>query len=435
MEENWVIERLLRRIAHRLSVERALGEVSFALCLALFSIVVLEMVWPVLGHGLVRDASSALLAMALAGSMSYALWQITRRMSPARAARVADEVAALKDELTTAHWLLSKESRSPFEQAQVSRAAHVVQKLDPRQIVPHRTPSSLWFAGALAMLLGVMSSFAPRLSYSLPPGPGIGSEFSTEQLRAQLQAVAPDESTMMLDQALAALQRGQVSDDQLRQALLQARDAVDEADLQAGAAREALGKLATAMESRAELAPAAKTLREGGAKQALELLRSRLGEQGVAGKTNEKGEPGAMATEEALGHAEELGRELRGTNLKLNDEALNKIVESIRDLDRAVERQGQINQIRRRMDDLMVASAQRSPLTAGRFGNRANAANPTPAPETGNADMAGGVMFRQGAVARDESKDSGHEGSHTGAALGHSDALAVEGAKTERLDA
>jgi hypothetical protein len=142
-----------------------------------------------------------------------------------------------------------------------------------------------------------------------------------------------------------------------------------------------------------------------------------------------------VATEEALGRADQLARELRGTSLKLNEQALNKILESIRELDRAVERQGQINQIRRRMDDLMVASAQRSALTAGRFGNRASAANPTPAPETGNADMAGGMMFRQGAVARDENNDSGHEGSHTGAALGHSDALAVEGTRTERLEA
>jgi hypothetical protein len=86
------------------------------------------------------------------------------------------------------------------------------------------------------------------------------------------------------------------------------------------------------------------------------------------------------------------------------------------------------------MDNSLLATSQRSQLTASRFDNRSTTPNATPAPETGVADLRGGTLFRQAAVARDED-DAAREGSQTGDASGDSAALPLDGVATRRLDA
>jgi hypothetical protein len=87
------------------------------------------------------------------------------------------------------------------------------------------------------------------------------------------------------------------------------------------------------------------------------------------------------------------------------------------------------------MEDFLVAATQRRSLTAARFGNQASTPSSTPAPETGNASMQGGTMFRQGAVAQGKDPQDAQGGSEIGAAAGSAEALPVEGTRTERLDA
>jgi hypothetical protein len=83
----------------------------------------------------------------------------------------------------------------------------------------------------------------------------------------------------------------------------------------------------------------------------------------------------------------------------------------------------------------MIPTSQRSALTASQFDSSDNAPNATASPDTGNADIRGGTMFRQGAVTRRNDDDPARDGNMSGSAEGDSEALALEGAATSRLDA
>ena len=131
---------------------------------------------------------------------------------------------------------------------------------------------------------------------------------------------------------------------------------------------------------------------------------------------------------------ESAGRDLAGRNAAINQDAINRVINALEQANERMEVQNRVNSVKRRLEDNLVATSQRSQLTASQFDNRTNAANPTPSPETGNSNMRGGTLFRQAAVAREENDDA-REGSQTGDASGDSAALPLDGAATRRLDA
>ncbi|MGH8706221.1 MAG: hypothetical protein ACREUO_12490, partial [Burkholderiales bacterium] len=191
-----------------------------------------------------------------------------------------------------------------------------------------------------------------------------------------------------------------------------------------------------AMRGRSELEVAAKALEEGRTREAIEMLETLASQDAGAQRGDEASgtstaDRGNSDLEEA---AEDVSRDLRRQSARLNEDALSKVIRNIEAAQEALETQRRAVEVRRRMEDFLVATSQRSALTASQFGSRASAPNPTPAPENGNADLRGGTMYRQGAVARGDGDDS-QEGSRTGAASGHSEALELEGARTERLEA
>jgi hypothetical protein len=97
-----------------------------------------------------------------------------------------------------------------------------------------------------------------------------------------------------------------------------------------------------------------------------------------------------------------------------------------------------IGNAKRNSESSLVATSQKSALWANQFGQSAKTPPNMTAqgsPETGNAGIKGGIMFRMGAVAKGDKDDQTSEGSKTGSAAGHSQALAVEGAATQRLGA
>jgi hypothetical protein len=428
MSDREVILGVLRRVARRLWVAGTLQEIGFGLSVILFSLVAFQMAWPTLA--IVSGAMSrAALALAACGA-GLALWRAKRESTLAGAAGAADRGERLKDELKTAYWLLVRRDGSAMGELQVARAARTAQRLDPRRIVPAQVPAGIWIAGLL-MVVVVTSSLAPRISLSrdavLP-----GATETPASLRSLLEGTGDDDRLRKLDQALAVLERPEVSAEQWQRAVLQAREAVDEANLRAVAARETLSRVASTMRARPQLQEVASALEEGRTDEAVDRLRKLAAEGGFVpqGLDSER----ARELQDGSAGGEGVDNAVQRQALRVDEDALSKAIERIEAATGALDSQRRASEVGRRMEDFLAAAVQRSPLTASRFGSRVGAPNPTPAPESGESDLRGGAMYRQGAVARD-ADDAAQDGNRAGASAGDSDALDPEGARTQRLDA
>lgn len=437
MRDHEVILSLLGRVARRLWADRALQEIGFGLSLVLFSLLAYRLVQPALGATPGGTVAAAGFSVVLGAGLACVLRRAARRTTLAQAAAAVDARARLKDEVKTAYWLCAQGEASPFAQLQIARAARTVARLDARRLAPARAPRSWWTAGLLAVALSGTGFVVAPVSHSWETDAAEESGTGTAgDLRALLEEAPRDAATEKLERALAALEARDAPLRERQRALAQAREAQDEINLRAVAAREAMSELASAMATREELQSAARALREGRAAEALELLHRMAGEERAAGADGEEQSAQTLREDgEFEASTERASRELRSRNLKLSEDTLNRVLRNIQDAQAVLETQNRVNEVRRRMENFLVAGSQRSPLTAGQFDRRAATPNPTPAPETGSADLQGGTVFRQGAVARDDRQDEAREGSITGAAEGHAEALAVEGDKTGRLEA
>lgn len=440
MRDRDVILGLLRRVARRLWVNRAGREIGFGACIALFSLVAFELIRPAFASA--TRLVFVALAAALAGLGAYVAQRAIRPTTLARAAGVIDAGGRLKDELKSAYWFVVSGEISSFAEAQVGRAATTARRLDPAGLVPARIPRNLVLAGGLAVLLGLTASLVPRIPNAresrLMESRHEQGE-SPARLRAMLEDAPREPAVDDMIQALAALERENASRESLQRALAQARDAADEANLRAVAARDAMARISRAMKAHPTLSRAAQALEEGRTREAMQLLDALAGEQregAAATDGNEIRAAPAGSTDTAVAPtAEDLARDLEQTNAAVDKDTVSKLLKSVEDAQNAIEAQSRVIQARRRMEDFLVAASQASALVANRFGTGTAAPNATPAPETGNADLRGGTMFRNGAVARGDREEEPQEGSQTGSASGHSAALAVQGARTERLDA
>jgi hypothetical protein len=415
MKDQELILGLLARVARRLWLNRCLQQLGFVVSLALLA-------W--LAYWLLEPAFSALpfqpLAL-LAGCavltlcVLYVLRRALNRFTLAQAAGVVDTQAQLKDELKTAYWLATRDAETPFAALQIERAARTSSGIDPARVVPTRFPQSAWSALLLGVLMILTALWQPPSAHSWY-GPHALSRASPDA-RALLDGTQ-DPSARELSEALAVLEDETASLQAREQALAQARQAQDEIDLRAAAARDTLARLAGAMAGREDTRQAGEALAQGRTAEALEMLEQ------LAGET---------ALEPAQGN--ELKSDVQQADVKVNQEALQQVLKDIQDAQSAVDTQSRTAQVRRRMENFLVAATQGRSLTAARFGNQASTPAATPAPETGNADLQGGSMFRQGAVARGEDPSESQEGAKTGAASGDAEALPLEGVRTERLEA
>ncbi|HWQ37488.1 MAG TPA: hypothetical protein VNM24_02605 [Burkholderiales bacterium] len=436
MRDHEVILDLLGRVARRLWAERALQEIGFGLSLVLFSLLAYRLVQPALGATPGGAVSVAGLSAVLGAGLACVAWRAGLRTTLAQAAAAVDARARLKDEIKTAYWLCAQGETSALAQLQIARAARTVARLDARRLAPARAPRSWWIAGLLAAALSATGFIVAPVSHSwgIDAAPGASGTGASGSLRALLDGAPREAAIEKLERALATLEADNAPLQERQHALAQAREAQEEIDMRAVAAREAMSQLALAMATREALQPVARALRDGRTGEALDLLQRTAGEEraggaGAAAPSGQLQENGALefSTERA-------SRELRNRNLELNEDTLNRVLRNIRDAQAVLETQNRVNEVRRQMEGL-VAGSQRSPLTAGRFDRRAATPNPTPAPETGGADLQAGTLFRQGAIAREDRQDDAREGSISGAAEGHGEALAVEGEKSARLDA
>ena len=444
MKEHQIIIGVLRKLGRRLWINRAIREAAFVSCVILFCLVCFQLIGPALIAAV--PSTGTVIRVALLAAFAAVTVEVVRRnargVSTRQAAAEADARAQLKDELKSAHWFLSEMETSPFAQLQVQRAAATAAGLDLAILAPRTLPIDAFAAGGLGLLLAALMWMTPQLSRPWNSGHEAGAAEHSESadLRSLLKDAPHDAEIEKLDLALRKLQQTDASAEEKRRALADARDAIDQANMEASAAREGLARLAEALKSNPKFESVAQALNQGRVDDAMALLRKLKADPAAASAREDQAiEPAdkGSAPENSISQAlESAGRDLTGKNAAVNQDAINRVINTLEQAHERIEVQNRVNSVKRRMEDNLIATTQRSQLTASQFDNRTNAPapNPTPSPETGNSNVRGGTLFRQAAVAREEG-DTAREGSQTGDASGDSAALPLEGAATRRLDA
>ena len=442
MKSEEILLGLLRRVAARLWVNRALRELVFGLAVVLFSLIAFRLLQPALAGTLletIKLAGGALLTLFCA----LVLWKAARPASTMQAAGAADSAADLKDELKSAWWFVSQGQLSDLATLQLARAADKARTLRPRALVPLRAPRSVVLLLVLLLALVAVNQNATLASRDWQQAwqPPADDAEPVESLRELLGDARNDPALEQMDQALAVFEQADATREALQRASIDARDAVDIANLRAAAAGAGLDQLAETLRRREGFEDVAKALEERRTGDAIALLEKlRPGEGAKSSTAGDKPGEGNIAggagdSEQLLREIEKTSRQLGAMPAALNQEAFDKVLQNIEDASDILETQSRVQQVNRRMNEFMSAASQRSTLTASRFGNSANVANPTSSPETGSTNMQGGTMFRQGAVARGDDERSSNEGNKAGSATGHSEADPLEGMATERLQA
>ncbi len=446
MKDSEVILSVLGSIERRLWLRRALQEITYGACVVLFSLIAFQFVGVALSSAIPAVGTGARMAVVAAVLMlgTYIAWRALRQVTLAQAAGEADARARLKDELKSAYWFVSTPEPSPFAELQIARAAATARRLDPGAIVPGRPPRSLYAVAGLGAALLLVTWIAPQQSHSWDGADAAATAAAgeTQDLRALLEGAPQDAEIEKLGRALEELQRADATAEEKARAAAQARDAIEQANMEAAAAREGLVRLAGAMRANPRFEKAAEALRAGRNDEALALLRQLRAE--VGGRDTRALEKDGIrppsdsdkgldrGIEERLAEG---SRDLSSINARVDQDALDRVVNALQEANQRLEVQSRVIEVKRRMQEAMIPTSQRSALTASQFDSSDNAPNATASPDTGNADIRGGAMFRQGAVTRRNDDEPARDGNMSGSAAGNSEALALEGAATLRLDA
>jgi len=440
MSDREVMLRALGEIQRRLRLNRTLHESA----LLLGMVAVGAFVWRalhVLGGRLPAASAAVVLAAILvwvAGAFLLARRRLRSGVGLGTAAAAADERARLKDELKTAYWFLGHSRGSPWIAAQLARAARSAQRLNSAALLPVRLERHVLVGGAIGVSVLIVVWLLPPLapsSHAIAQPASALSPAEAQQVRRirELLAQAGDPgAAAKLDTALRTLERTDARDEERRRALAAAREAVEQQTLQAASTREGLYQLSEKVRGNPALEQVADALAEGDARKASEALR-RTGEPG-----------GTAASHEASAAQRESGKDLerllhdagkdgtRGPEREIASAAAKQAVDRLDKIAEQLDTQARLSQAEQALRELQLAVAQRSQLSAGRFGQEA-AHNSTPSPDTGQTAMPGGTMYRSAAVARESKASAQQEGSKAGSAVGDSEAEPVLGNQVTAL--
>jgi hypothetical protein len=440
MSDREVILRALQQIRHRLRLTRTLHDIATVLGMVAVGLLLWRVPYVFAGRPpVVAGAVLAALLLWVAGLFLLVRSAVAGRSTLGTAAAAADAGAGLKDELKTAYWFLEHPLPSPWIAAQIARAAGSAQRLQPAALVPVRFDRSA-IAGGVAMAALVLGAW---LVPPLAPWTGAApladalseADARQAQLVRELMAQSDDEATTgALEQALKTLERKSATAAEKERALAEARQGIEQQNLQAASAREGLYKLSEKLRGNRALEDVAKALEEGDAARAARLMQ-KLAEPRGAGKAQEPGAAVGPREQEkdlerllkdaAQGEDKAAQREISSAAAKEAVDRLNQIAEQL-------ELQGRLKEAAQALSQLQLAVAQRSLLSAGRFSQQA-AQNATPSPDSGQTSMPGGTMYRAAAVAQENKASQQQEGSKSGAALGDSLADPVLGKKVTPL--
>jgi hypothetical protein len=444
MEDREIIIGLLRAVAKRMRIARVMQEVGFAACVVLFALVAFRLVRPRL-DGALGQLDQPVLIAGLFIFCAYILYQAFKRVPISRAAALADSRLPLHDELKSAYWFASHSDASEFVRVHIANAAKTAKRLSGASVMPLKLPRNLLVAGLLGlMLIAAMWSSSDLVRAGTASGlRQTQSDAGVKSARALLAATeADDEEIKQLDRALSIFERDDATRQELQKAMIDARGAVDKVNMRASIAREGLAKLARAMRGHPELEAIAAALEEGRTADAITMLQQLRAESSPQpGEDDGVEQPGVARTKESdtdLQHAiGQTARDLSRIAGGLNDETLSRLIENIENADESMQMQTRANATESRMGEMETihfANTEGSELPPAGFGDEGARPTATPSPDTGNTDLRGGTMFRQGTIAPGDA-DKGDDGSTTGSPSGDAASLALEGRATRRLDA
>jgi hypothetical protein len=444
MSDREVILQALAEVQRRFRLNRVLHQLAILLEMAALGV----LLWRLL-HVLGDRAAPA---TALAALVAVLVWIgcgalllrsfLGRRFDLGRAAARIDGRAALRDEVQTAAWFISdggrqRAAQAPWVDAQLTRAAATVARLDIPALLPIRFERLTVAGGIGIVFLLALAWTLPRL---LSPADALASRESTEasvsarevQSLRELIAQTTDPATAdKLRQALKSIERPDASDDEKQRALAAAEEAVEQRNLQAASAREGLFRAAQRLQGRAGMEEVAKALQEGDARKAAEMLQQSTGAGPTGGPPSRDTDPHANEKdlERMLETAARSGESDHGEAASV---AAHEAIDRLKQIAEQLDSQAELARAAQTLQQMQLAVAQRSQMAAGRFSQEA-AQNSTAAPSTGETVMPGGKMFRSAAVAQANKPSSQQEGSKTGNALGDSEAEAVLGNKITPL--
>jgi len=437
MSDQEVILRALELVRRRLRLSRALRDAAIVSGM----VAVLLVLWRVLylfpGRAvLAATAVLAALLVLVAGLLLLVRSALVARCTLGGAAALADARAGLTDELQSAHWFLQHPTPSPWVEAQVAHAARSAGRLKPAALFPVRFGRRGLIAASAGPLMVVMAWLVPPLAPPSDAAVAALPEAQASQVHVlrELADQVPDETTARkLREAIAAVENRDATTAEKQRALAEAQRALEQQDLQAASAREGLYRLADKLRGQQRLEDVAKALEEGDAARAAKLVRGMASAPGAEGQEGDASVEGRRDERDLERLLDVVARGQGAEQSEAASAAAKETVDRLKEIAQQLDTQERLSQSVRALQQLQLMVAQRSPLAAGRFGQQA-AQNSTPAPQTGQTNMPGGMMFRTTAVARETTPSEQQEGSKTGSALGDSRADSVLGTKATSLE-
>ena len=435
MSDQEVILRALELVRRRLRLSRALRDAAIVSGM----VAVLLVLWRVLylfpgRAALAAAAVLAALLLLVAGLLLLVRSALVARCTLGGAAALADARAGLTDELQSAHWFLQHPTPSPWVEAQVAHAARSARRLKPAALFPLRFGGRGLIAASAAPLMVVVAWLVPPLAPPSDAAVGPEAQGSQVHLLRELADQVRDETTARkLREAIAAVENRDATTAEKQRALADAQRTLEQQDLQAASAREGLYRLADKLRGQQRLEDVAKALEEGDAARAANLVRGMASAPGAEGQEGDASVEGRRDERDLERLLDVVARGQGSEQIEAASAAAKETVDRLKEIAQQLDTQERLSQSVRALQQLQLMVAQRSPLAAGRFGQQA-AQNSTPAPQTGQTNMPGGMMFRTTAVARETTPSEQQEGSKTGSALGDSRADSVLGAKATSLE-
>ena len=438
----------LSAVAGRLRAQRRIDSASLAFASALAILIVAVVLGAILAPtSLAHWPWTA--ALVLLGGLAAALaWSFRSRVSLQEAARAADTAGGLRDELKSSLWFLEQGAPSPWESAFLERAAGTARALDPRSLVPLRLPGAGRAAAGLAALLVFALALAPRFTPRFDahretaapaPAPSAGARDAGRELLEDLTRSGDVRARTQLEKTLSALDDPSRSAEDRRRAVESVRQLAAQRSLEAAASREQMRALAESLDERKGFEEVAQALRSGDARAAAELLRERSpgarapegdGRGGSVGAAPQEPDPKAAETlreslEAAISPPDGTGE---------TEGRMSRAVQNLEEIARRLDGAASINNAARKLAQVSTALKRETTLRAARFGRQQSEGNPGASPETGDADIKGGTMFRLGAVAQQKPKDGGRESNRAGDSTGNAPGDPVVGDEARRID-
>ncbi|MEI7967858.1 MAG: hypothetical protein WCJ69_02645 [Betaproteobacteria bacterium] len=439
----------LSAVAGRLRAQRRIDSASLALASALAILIVAVVLGAILAPtSLARWPWTA--ALVLLGAIAAALaWSFRSRVSLQEAARAADTAGGLRDALKSSLWFLEQGAPSPWESAFLERAAGTARALDPRKLVPLRLPGAGRAAAGLAALLVVALALAPRLTPRFDahretaapaPAPAVaGARDAGRELLEDLTRSGDVRARTQLEKTLSALDDSSRSAEERRRAVESVRQLAAQRSLEAAASREQMRTLAESLDERKGFEEVAQALRSGDARAAAELLRERSPGARAPEGDGRGGSVGAVPQEPDPKAAETLRESLEAAisppdGTGETEGRMSRAVQNLEEIARRLDGSASLNNAARKLAQVSTALKRETTLRAARFGRQQSDGNPSASPETGDADIKGGTMFRLGAVAQQKPKDGGRESNRAGDSTGNAPGDPVVGDEARRID-